>query len=328
MKPGHWTVLALAVAAVVAAAAIRVGKLDKDRGRDENGVKRAEITTELLTIGLNKPTLWVYYNNSEVNARYWADFGARSSHALNVPALNLFYNTIVQQNGDTYRIEVISGLSDLALRLGGQEALPPSLQNPHTVVGEAEEDWIRAAVLARYGGLWVSSSVVCISPFGALGNKVVAFGEDDAPMYGGSKCPGFRALWSPRPAEPMMVDWETRCRDRLTHQLGGRQFRGDAKSDWIELSPHYSTEVHVAAELGRNTRTGKKLELEDILAVGTEGHLPFPIPATTVYVVVPAADLRDRRAFGWFVRRSEEQIMSSDMVVRYLIEMGSGSTQM
>jgi hypothetical protein len=327
MKPGHWAVLALAVAAVVAAAAIRVGKLDKDRGRDENGVKRAEITPELLKIGLTKPTLWVYYNDSEVNARYWADFGARSSRALNVPALNLFYETIVQQNGNTYRIEVISGLSDLALRLGGQESMPPSLQNPLTVVGEAEEDWIRAAVLARYGGLWVSSSVVCISPFGTLGNKVVAFGEDDVPMYSGSKCPGFRALWSPRPAEPMMVDWEARCRDRLTNQLGGR-LRGDAKSDWIELSPHYSTEVHVAAELGRNTRTGKKLELEDILAVGTEGHLPFPIPATTVYVVVPAADLRDRRAFGWFLRMSEEQIMSADMVVRYLIEMGRGSTQM
>jgi hypothetical protein len=41
-----------------------------------------------------------------------------------------------------------------------------------------------------------------------------------------------------------------------------------------------------------------------------------------VYVVVPAADLRGRRAFGWFLRMSEEQIMESDLVIRYLLEEG------
>lgn len=311
--------MALAVTAVVVAAAVTVGKLDKNRGRDQNGVKRAEITKELLTLGLTKPTLWVYYNDSEVNSRQWADFGSRSSRALNVPALNLFYQSIVEQNEDIYRIEAISGLSDLALRLGGQEALPPSLQNPQAFVGEAEEDWIRSAVLARYGGLWVSPTVVCLRPFGTLGQTIVAFGEDDAPMYGGSACPGFRALWSPRPAEPMMVEWEARCRNRLTNQLGGRQFRGDAKSDWIEMSPHHPVVVRVSAELHRNATTGKKLELEDILAAGTEGCLPFPVPATAVYVVVPAVDLRERRAFGWFLRMSEEQILSSDIAIRYLL---------
>jgi hypothetical protein len=69
-------------------------------------------------------------------------------------------------------------------------------------------------------------------------------------------------------------------------------------------------------------QTGKKLELEDILAVGTEGNLPFDLPEKAVYVVVPAADLRDRRAFGWFLRMSEEQIMESDLVIRYLLEEG------
>ena len=283
---------------------------------------RIEIRPETLKVGLNKPVLWVYYNNSDVNARQWSDFGARSSRVLNIPALNLFFESIVAKNGADYRVEVIGGLQDLSVRLGA-DALPESLRNPLASVGEAEEDWIRSAVLARFGGLWLSPSVVCLCPFGPLGDKVVAFGQDSAPMYGsGRLVPGFRALWSPAPEHPLFVEWEARCRERLDGQLGGRQFRGDAKSDWKDLSAKHGAILNAGAELSRDPQTGKKLELEDVLAVGTEGNIPFDLPETAVYVVVPAADLRDRRAFGWFLRMSEEQIMESDLVIRYLLEEG------
>jgi hypothetical protein len=33
-------------------------------------------------------------------------------------------------------------------------------------------------------------------------------------------------------------------------------------------------------------------------------------------------ELRDREMFGWFLRMSEEQIMESDISVRYLLERG------
>jgi hypothetical protein len=312
MKQEQYIVLGLAVVAVVVAA--YVGGLHTP--------KRVEITRETIKIGMTKPVLWVYYNDSDVNARQWSDFGARSSRALNLPAMNLFYETIVTQNGADYRVEVIGGLTDLAARLG-VEALPEPLRNPRASVGEAEEDWIRAAVLARFGGLWVSRSVVCLCPFGALGDKVVAFGQDDAPMYGSSRSvPGFRALYAPHAEHPMFVEWEARCRGRLEGQLGGRRSRDDAKSDWVELAAAHSPIVKVEGELGRDPQTRKKLELEDLLAVGTEGVLPFEIPKEAIYVIIPEADLRNRRAFGWFLRMSEEQIMTSDLVVRYLVEEG------
>lgn len=311
MKQEQAIILGLAILAVVAAAYVGGRKTPN----------RVEITTESIKTGLNKPVLWVYYNDSDVNARQWADFGARSSRALNIPALNLFYETIVAQNGGEYRVEVIGGLTDLAARLS-VEALPEPLRNPLASVGEAEEDWIRAAILAKFGGLWVSHSVVCLRPFGALGDNVVAFGQDDAPMFGSSRSvPGFRAIYSPRAEHPMFVEWEALCRSRLNGQLGGRQFRGDAKSDWAELAPKYKP-VRKAGELSRDPQTSKKLELEDLLAVGTEGELPFEVPETTIYVVIPLADLRSRRAFGWFLRMSEEQIMGADLAVRYLLEDG------
>ena len=75
------------------------------------------------------------------------------------------------------------------------------------------------------------------------------------------------------------------------------------------------------AELGRK-KGGKRLELEDILAAGTEGKLPFAVPDSITYVPVLWPELRDREIFGWFLRMSEDQIMESDLAVRHLIDKG------
>jgi hypothetical protein len=92
----------------------------------------------LLKKGLDLPVIWLYYDTSDVNSRWWADFGQRSSRVINVPYLNLCYQTIVEANKGIYRIEVISGLSDAAARLGGWNQLPQFMQNPLVTVGPAE----------------------------------------------------------------------------------------------------------------------------------------------------------------------------------------------
>jgi hypothetical protein len=45
----------------------------------------------LLKKGLDLPVIWLYYDTSDVNSRWWADFGQRSSRVINVPYLNLCY---------------------------------------------------------------------------------------------------------------------------------------------------------------------------------------------------------------------------------------------
>ena len=81
--------------------------------------KNPFLDKNLLKRGMDKPVIRLYYDNSDVNSRLWADFGARSSRALNLPFLNLCYETIVNQNREDYRIEVIGGLSGVAELLGG-----------------------------------------------------------------------------------------------------------------------------------------------------------------------------------------------------------------
>jgi hypothetical protein len=315
MNSGEKLVIGGAIALVVAAAI-----WEWKAGPLRTG---AEITPESLKINGHLPPMWIFYNTSEVNSRQWYDFGARSSRVLNIPILNLMYNTIVAASKDEYRVEVIEGIEGVARVLGGWDRLPWSMQNGKAQVTEPEEDWIRNAVLAEHGGLWVSPSIISMKKFGAMPkDKIVAYGENDDGMYSRpyEGIPGFRVMWSPRKEHEVFVEMEERCRTRLDGQLGGRQVRGDNKSDWIEVTKGRSDiEMRIKGELGRDPYTSKKLELEDLFAAGTEGRLPFKIPDTATYVPIPYKDLLDRRQWGWALRLSEDQVLQSDIVVKYLL---------
>lgn len=282
----------------------------------------------LLKRDIDKPVIWLYYDNSDINSRQWLDFGARSSRALNIPFLNLAYESIVKQNKDHYRIEVIGGLSGVAELLGGWDQLPPGLRDPISPVNEAELNYIRTAILAKYGGLWLSPYTVCLKGFGILPNdKTVFFGTDLDETYSGSAgtaVPGFRALWSPKPEHPMFKEWAAVCYERVAKKRGGEQIRGDAKWDFVRFSQEYVATgiiVDPSAE-GMRKKNGKRIQLEDLLATGTDGNLPFDLCSYTVYVPFPWTELRDREIFGWFLRMSEKQIMESDIAVKYLLQQG------
>jgi len=309
MKVDQYIILGFGVA-VVALAAFWEARAGRVR-------KCVEINADSLKIGLTYPKIWLYYNDSEVNAREWSDFGARSGHVLNIPILNLFYQSIVAANLD-YKVEVINGLTGVK-ELLGEDALPMNLRKFGASVNIAEEDWIRTAVLAKFGGLWLSPSVVALKGFGTLPcDKIVAFGTDDVPMYS-SLCPGFRAIWVPKPFHPLMVKWEQIIKNRLNTQLGGLQVRGDAKSDWMNMfSGQPDVIISKDEELGRNPKTQKKLELDDIFATQT-GTPRFEVPCNAVYLVVPFKDLMDRRHFGWVLKSSEKEILESELVISGLI---------
>jgi hypothetical protein len=276
-------------------------------------------------IGIDKPILWVYLNSSDVNSRSWADFMDRSSRAINLPFLNLCYESIVKQNSAVYRVEVIGGLSDLAARMGGWTGFPETLQNPNTVIREPELNWIRSAVLAKWGGLWVSPATVCIKPFGPLPKKrTVFFGTDTGSAYASpSTLPALNVIWAPVPNHPLWVTWEKNTRERLNRKSGGSEFRNDEKSDLADALREFKNECVLmpGAELSRKGASLKRIELEDLLAAGTEGDIPFSIPSDTVYVPIPYPEILQRSAFDWFLRMSEDQIMNSDLVLSYFFRI-------
>lgn len=306
---------------VVAAAVVLLAVVLYNRHVSVNPFKDINITE----IGIDKPILWVYLNSSDVNSRSWADFMDRSSRAINLPFLNLCYESIVKQNSAVYRVEVIGGLSDLAARMGGWTDFPDTLQNPNTVIREPELNWIRSAVLAKWGGLWVSPATVCIKPFGPLPKKrIVFFGTDTGGAYATpNTLPALNVIWAPVPNHPLWVTWERNTRERLNRKSGGSEFRNDEKSDLADALREFKNECVLmpGAELSRKGASLKRIELEDLLAAGTEGDIPFSIPSDTVYLPIPYPEILQRSAFDWFLRMSEDQIMSSDLVLSYFFRI-------
>lgn len=278
---------------------------------------------KLLKKDMDLPVIWIYVDNSYVNSRLWSDFMGRSSRAINLPFLNLCFESIVRQNKGLYRVEVIGGISDLAVRLGGWEELPTPLQSAISPVGQAELNWIRATVLSRFGGLWVEPNTIALKSFGKLpSDKIVLFGTDDQETYSGplgTKAPSLRAVWSPKPDHPLFIQWDGQAKRRLESGGTGKEFRNDSVSDILDFAQQYKAEIvyRPLAELRRKPN-GKLIELDDLMMAGQEGDLPFVITKDSVYVPIPLQEVLSRREYGWFLRMSEDQILESDLVISSL----------
>jgi hypothetical protein len=271
---------------------------------------------------MDKPVIWVFYDTSIPNTRQYSDYQTRSSRALNLPFLNLCYESIARHNVPQYRLEVVSGLDGLAQTLGGWDKLPAKLQNPLVTLEPSDMAWIRASLLAKFGGLWVSPATICLKPFGSLPNKPVFFGTDSDETFAGTAgtaAPNFQVAWSPSPNHPFWAAWEAKSRTRLDSSAGGDTARSADKWEYVALSNLYpDIEVRPLAEIGRKGAAGRRIQIEDLLASGQEGDLPFEISVLGVYIAIPWPELRNRRAFGWFLKMSESQIAESDLVIRDL----------
>jgi hypothetical protein len=275
-----------------------------------------------LERGLKTPTVWIYIDDSHVNSRWWADFGARSSRVYNMPFLNLCYETIVRACGTNYHVEVISGLSDAEARLG---YLPGPMRNKKLPLRDEEMTYLKVAFLEKYGGLWMTPATICIKSFPLLPkDKVVLFGSDPLETYAGNEgtsLPNQHALWSPQPKHTFFVEWKSILEERIERQPGGKEIRSDKNWD-ILFSGTGKQDIVVMPniELTRK-KGGRKIELEDILAAGTNGDLPFTIHSDAIYVPIPWPELLQRRMYGWFLRMNETQIMESDLAVTHLFKM-------
>jgi hypothetical protein len=276
---------------------------------------------DLLKRGLNTPTIWIFINDTDVNSRMWADFGARSSRVYNLPFLNLCYASIVKAAGTKYHIEVIGGLADAEHRLG---YLPEPMRNKRIPLRSEEMTYLKVAFLEKFGGLWMSPATICLKELPVLPkDKVVLFGSDPLETYAGpegTELPNQHVMWSPKSKNPFFVKWKNILEPRIKEQHGGREIRNDSRWDII-FAGSDKTDVNMMpnAELTRKAG-GRKIELEDLLASGTEGILPFEIPNEALYVPFPWPELLERRIFGWFLRMSERQIKESDLVVTYLFK--------
>jgi hypothetical protein len=283
-------------------------------------------TKVLLDPRVDLPCIWLFINDGDVNSRYWSDFGARSSRVLNKPYMNLCYETIVRNAGDRYRVEIIRGLSDAVQRLGDANLLPAPLRNSKAFLKDEEIQFIGIAFLAKFGGLWMSPSTVCIKEIPSLPkDKIIAFGTSDSETYSGkdgTRVPNTQYIWCPNAGTPMFNSWASTLYERLDSFSGGQRVRRDNQWDWLDVSNGacgVTTQPNTTLQRKAN---GRRIELEDLFASGTEGNLPFTISEDVIFVPIPYFELDRSSRYGWFLKSSESQILESDLAITYLFRMG------
>ena len=297
--------------------------------KPKNPEKPFEVSEKvLMDPQKEKPAIWLFYNDADVNSRLWSDFGARSSRVLNRPYMNLCYETIVAAAGSNYRVEIIQGLSDAASRLGGPDFLPAPLRNPKALLKEEEVQFLAIAFLSKFGGLWISPSTICIRSLPVYPEtQIVGFGTSDTETYSGSEgtpVPNINYIWCPRAGTPVFNRWADMLYKRIDNYEGGFRARRDNQWDWTYITTGAcSITKQPNATLQRKTN-GRRIELDDLLASGTEGDLPFSISDDVVFVPIPYYELDRRSSYQWFLRLNEDQIMESDIAVKYLYQIGLG----
>jgi hypothetical protein len=183
-------------------------------------------------------------------------------------------------------------------------------------------NWIRAAVLAKFGGLWVSPATIWIRDMPTLPkDKVVFFGTNTDDTYStNNSVPALDVIWSPRAEHPLWIDWEKTVRERLNFRTGGSEFRHDERRDFAESLKKFSNDIQVLRlpEISRKEAPRKRIQLEDLLEKSGGAEVAFKIPSDGIYVPIPLGELLQRENFGWFLRMSEDQILESDLVISHL----------
>jgi hypothetical protein len=231
----------------------------------------------------SKPYLWLYYDTNQVNSRLWADFGARSSRALNMPYLNLCYESILK-NADAYNVKVLKGLESIAEMLGGWENLPEDIRTPVAILNPKQKEWIRTEVLKAKGGMWLDPSVIVLKPI---------------------PVPEVNTFWGI--TDDIMIATPAAIRENKWFALYVKKDEIDAKS---------VQDTHIL----QRKPNGKRIEIEDLMASLRDGTpAPFEVPADTIFVPIPSDELQRLRKTQWFLRMSEEQIMKSPLMISKIL---------
>ncbi len=269
-----------------------------------------------------KPTIWWHVDDSQVNARQWLDWFARSTREPNEPYLKICQARAIDRWGTEFQVEPVVGRLAALQRLEsagvvipeGADRCPPALWMA----------WCRAAFLRQFGGLWMDGSVLPIGTGTELrhrldaGGEALTFGADSEEGLSAGEAAqsmaGASAGWSVRPEHPVWRGLETDLRALIEagdQSWGAVTARQGLRTLWDK---HCSGVVRIdrVAEVSRDAY-GRRLELDTLL-----GETDWPTGTTKGGLWVPLPEGRDglERAspWLWFTRMSVEQIQESPFV--------------
>jgi hypothetical protein len=126
-----------------------------------------------------------------------------------------------------------------------------------------------------------------------------------------------RAVWAGSAGKAVFREWADDEHARISATMGG-DLEASEKDSYMKFAhgkPGVSVNVH--GECGR--KGNRRIQLDDLLSISEDGRLPFTVSGDAVYVPMIWDELTRRLHLNWFLRMSEEQIMESELVVKWLL---------
>ena len=254
--------------------------------RDHQAIVRDYLMGEKLDRG--KPFLWVHASG-EINAR---NLASQNTTDLNQPYMFVTMKSIADKcksfnvclvNDDSFRTLIPDWTTDLS-----------ELGNPLKERKRAEG---MTSLLYYYGGMVVPASTLCFRDLISL------YGGDFAvqlPNRGGFKADA-RFMGGKRRSEKLRQLLEVQ-----RAATNATDFAGSV-SDWLDAN----VQVVDGKRVGVKNVDGGRIEIQDLL-----GKTPLRVAADAIYI--PADEILARPAYGWFVRLSPKEFMSSDIAISKL----------
>ncbi len=268
---------------------------------------------------VGKPILW-WFADDETNARSWWDFGARNSTQPNRGYLEVALDAVRATQGFDFTIRVLLGREavERVIREAG-EALP---QNLRQFPARMWRQWALCSLLAAKGGLVMAGdSTLCVGPsFASLvrSKEAAVFGTTvDEPLAlpgVADVAPAYWVGWAAKPHTPVWdiaaTSWHRVVAAGPT-SWSAADARNLQEKIWSVQKQKQVARLPLAE--GSRKSDGSHITLEDLLMKQT----PDPkvqLDAETVYIVADGdALIRDYR-YGWFVRMSRSQILTSEFM--------------
>lgn len=273
---------------------------------------------EGVVTGSLVPVVWWYVDDYQIHTKEWVSFEDRATREPVEPYLGLCRRKAQAAFGDVFKMEIVTGRA-AALKLlaaagcpipDGAERTPPALWMA----------WVRCAMLAYLGGLWLDGSVLVIGSGREIQQRilphdVLSFGSDpDESLVSASQgeagpAAGRSAGWAAAAGHPIWMGMTKHISDVIQQgdpSWSSFEARRALRNLWVP-GP-----VDRKAEVSRSVY-GKRLQYEDLFET-----TDWPTGTTEGGLWVPLPDGRDKlnmaSPFLWFTRLSEEQILESEFL--------------
>jgi hypothetical protein len=269
-----------------------------------------------------KPIIWIHIDY-KTNSRKWLDYGSRNSKNLNRSYISLTLRSIIERCGSSFHICIIDDKSFYSL-IPYWEIDVFGMANPlQTHIRELA----LAKILERYGGMRFPASFICftdllplyksaaaqtmfVAEMQSATTRANAFGGDD--VVGDLYLPNTTICGCAQNSLEMQ-NYISYLETLITQDYTNEMDVSGKINMWLAMN--HNIHVISANMFGIRTASNKAVLIDDLM-----GDFDIDFDPNAVGIYIPDSDLLRRIHFGWFLRMTPEQILSSNTIVgKYLL---------